>query len=121
MVSKKLILAVIVVLVVLGVLFLSFKIFNLGSYLNFGSGSSNDVAKKAVEYLNASVLQEGQKATLLTVSEESGLVKFTVDIGGRTYTSYASKDGKLLFHEGVVIGTKLTRPPVENQQTPPAQ
>ena len=64
-------------------------VFKLGS-------SSTKTAEKAVEYINTNNLA-GQPVTLGEVSEESGLVKFKVQIGSNSFDSYASKDGKLLF------------------------
>src|SRR3989344_1060909 len=74
------------------------------SFLKFNSGISQDaVAKNAIDYLNKSVLQQGQVATLEGVSEESGLIKIKLKIGANTYDSYATRDGKLLFPEAFKI------------------
>src|SRR3989344_1661381 len=78
-------------------------------------GMSNDaIAKKSIEYLNSSVLQNGQTATLKSISEESGLIKLEITIGTSTYTSYATRDGKLLFPEAFVIDTAKTSPTASN-------
>src|SRR3989344_7861504 len=75
---------------------------NMVSFLK--GGMSNDaIAKKSIEYLNSSVLQNGQTATLKSISEESGLIKLEITIGTSTYTSYATRDGKLLFPEAFVM------------------
>src|SRR3989344_2447090 len=68
------------------------------SFLKLPFGATPDaLAKKSVDYLNKSVLQQGQSAELVSVSEESGVVKMQIKIGTNTYDSYVSKDGKLLF------------------------
>ncbi len=72
--------------------------------------SNAAIAKKSIDYLNKSVLQNGQTATLGTVSEESGLVKIQIKIGTNTYDSYATKDGKLLFPEAFNIAAAPSSP-----------
>ncbi|HLD70354.1 MAG TPA: hypothetical protein VI937_00485 [Negativicutes bacterium] len=73
----------------------SFTGMDMMSVFKLGS-SSTKTAEKAVEYINTNNLA-GQPVTLGEVSEESGLVKFKVQIGSNSFDSYASKDGKLLF------------------------
>ncbi len=63
-----------------------------------GLGMSNKaVAKNAVEYINKNLLQPGQTVSLESFSEESGLIKLKVNVDGKSYNSYVSRDGKLLF------------------------
>lgn len=77
------------------------------SFLRFSMPMSADaVAKKSVDYLNTSVLQNGQTATLDSFSEESGVVKIKIKIGTQSYDSYATRDGKLLFPEGFALDSK---------------
>ncbi|OGZ71934.1 MAG: hypothetical protein A2908_02530 [Candidatus Staskawiczbacteria bacterium RIFCSPLOWO2_01_FULL_38_12b] len=74
------------------------------SFLKLNSSASvESIAQKAVGYLNESVLQEGQTATLVSAVEESGVIKFKIQIAGKDYDSYVSKDGKLLFPEGISV------------------
>lgn len=70
------------------------------------------VAKKSVDYLNSNVLQDGRKANLVGFSEESGIIKMNIKIGESSYTSYVTRDGKILFPEGI----KITSGSVQNQQ-----
>lgn len=74
----------------------------LPSFLNLGM-SRDAVTKKAMDYLNNTILQQGQKAELVETSEESGVIKIKIKIGTNTYDSYVSKDGKLLFPEAFNI------------------
>lgn len=68
-----------------------------------GMGASNDaIAKNAVDYLNKNVLN-GQTATLVSVSQESGLVKISLKIGDTSYDSYATRDGQLLFPSAIKL------------------
>ena len=63
--------------------------------------SSKITAEKSIKYLNESILQEGQTATLLSFEEESGLIKIKIKIDDREYDSYITKDGKLFFPEAL--------------------
>ncbi len=89
---------------------------NILSFLKLSPGMSADaVAKKSIDYLNKSVLQKGQTASLASDSEESGIVKMKIKIGANTYDSYATKDGKLLFPEAFDLSKKLVSPVSQNQ------
>jgi len=77
-----------------------------GAYL-----SARDAANAAINYLNNYYLH-GQKASLLNYSDTgSGVYEIVLKIGDRTYTSYVTKDGKLLFPSAI----NLTNIPSERQ------
>lgn len=90
--------------IVTGVLLLAnSSSYNVLSFLKFSPTMSKDqVAKKSLEYLNGTVLQ-GRTATLVSVSEESGVLKLKISIDGASYDSYATKDGKLFFPEAFAL------------------
>lgn len=70
-----------------------------------GGGSSESIAKTAVDYLNENILKnDGREAILEGVSEESGVVKLKLTVGGNSFESYLTKDGKILFPEALKIG-----------------
>jgi|SRR3989338_10531656 len=71
-----------------------------------GNASAKAVAEKSIDYLNDSVLQEGQTATLVSFSEESGLIKIKIKIGDKDYDSYVTKDSKLFFPEALHMDSK---------------
>ncbi len=58
--------------------------------------SDSQVGQKAVDYINNNQLSS-TPAAMVSVSEESGLVKIKIKIGDTEFDSYATKDGKLLF------------------------
>lgn len=103
----------VVAIVIVGVLILTNgssgqfldKIKNFGGI--FGGVSKDDLAKKGIDYINNSILS-GQTASLVNSSEESGVVKMRISIGGQEFDSYISKDGKLLFPEAIKIEDKAT-------------
>jgi hypothetical protein len=62
--------------------------------------SPQAAAEKAINYINANFLSEGNVASLVEVTKEGLVYKITLNIGGNEYTSYTSKDGKFIFPEG---------------------
>jgi glutaredoxin len=58
-------------------------------------------AEKAIDYINQNLLQQGTSASLSGVAEENGVYKFRLKIGENEYDSYVTKDGELLFTEGI--------------------
>ncbi|MBI2049876.1 MAG: hypothetical protein HYT35_00250 [Candidatus Staskawiczbacteria bacterium] len=67
-----------------------------------GGMSKETLAQKGVDYINNNILS-GQTATVIGASEESGLIKMRISIGGKEFDSYISKDGKLLFPEAIKL------------------
>ena len=67
--------------------------------------SSDSVVKKSIEYLNKNLLQQGQTATLVSYSKESGVIKIKIDVSGKSYDSYVTKDGKIIFPQGFLTDT----------------
>lgn len=59
-------------------------------------------AQIAIDYINKNILQEGMTASLLNAAEENGVYKFELKIGENEFTSYVTKDGKLLFAESPI-------------------
>ena len=90
----------------------------LNKIKNFGGSSKDDLAKKSIDYINNNILS-GQTASIVSASEESGLVKIRISIGGQEFDSYVSKDGKLLFPEAIKMEEgqeQATAPAVQNSQ-----
>src|SRR3989344_669154 len=93
---------ILIIVAVLAVLIAGALIFtssggNVPSFLLGSSASTDELAKKAVDYINGNLLQPGQTATLVSSQEESGLVKITIKVGTNNHDSYITKDGKLFF------------------------
>ena len=63
--------------------------------------SPQQAAEKAINYINQNLLQGGATAPLINVVEENGIYKFRLKIGQNEYDSYVTKNGKLLFIEGI--------------------
>ncbi len=71
--------------------------------------SPEAAAQKAIEFINKNMLPES-KASLVSVTEENGLYKFRLKIEENEYTSYVTKNGKILFpREGIDLESDLTQ------------
>jgi hypothetical protein len=88
-------------------IFLSLIVFAFTAYVVFEAAyslgnsselSAQDAANKAVSYINS--LSGGSGASLLGVTEESGMYKIHIRIGQDEYESFVSKDGEILFRPG---------------------
>ncbi|MFH1053895.1 MAG: hypothetical protein V1740_05765 [Candidatus Woesearchaeota archaeon] len=96
-------------------------------YFNYNGGppgassrtvSLEDASDKALTIINTNLLQPGTEATITKKSEESGLYKITLNIGGNEMDSYVSSDGKLLFPNAIELDTPpepLTTPTTQPQ------
>ena len=74
-----------------------------------GALSSEQAAVKAIDYINQVVLNGQVVASLLEVTEESGLYKLRLTIEGEGYEFHVTKDGKLLFPQGTEIPKEIPR------------
>jgi len=63
--------------------------------------SPQQVAEKAINFINQNLLQEGTTASLISTTEENGVYKIHLKVGEGEYDSYVTKDGKILFIEGI--------------------
>lgn len=83
----------VIAIVVVGVLIFADS---KGFSFNLLGASDDQIAKKAVDYINNNQLSS-TPASFVKASDASGLVKITLKIGSSQFDSYATKDGKLLF------------------------
>jgi len=96
-------------IVVAGLIIAGALIFiNKGSISEKVSGSlpPQEAAEKAINYINQNLLTEGMSASLVAVSEENGVYKFRLKIGEQEYDSYVTKNGNLLFTDGIYLEEK---------------
>ncbi|MCX6718434.1 MAG: hypothetical protein NTY81_02425 [Candidatus Staskawiczbacteria bacterium] len=69
--------------------------------------SDKQIGEQAIKYINDNQLA-ATPASLVSVSEASGLVKVKIKIGTTEFDSYATKDGKLLFPQAFDMSPKKT-------------
>lgn len=72
-----------------------------GSKALQGTVSAEEAASTALAYINKNILTGDSPATLGEVSEENGVYKFKLTVGGQDYDSFITKDAKLLFTSGI--------------------
>ncbi len=80
--------------------------------------SDNQIGSDVVKYINDNQLAQ-TPATLVKVSEASGLVKVTIKIGTSQFDSYATKDGKLLFPQAFDMTPRKTATTAGSTTTTP--
>jgi glutaredoxin len=91
-----------------------------GGLVGVAALSSDEAAEKAVTYINENLLSSGQEATLKSVEESSNLYNLKLDIGGREYDTYVTKDGELLFPSVVNMDAEIETTETETEQEQPA-
>jgi len=86
----------------------------VGIFLYFGNDlpsqqelSAEDVAEKALAFINNTILSQGISASLIEITNEGEVYKIRVDVDGTEYQSYVSKDGKYLFPDGYDLNTEI--------------
>lgn len=72
-------------------------------------------ATKAVDYINANLLGGATTAKLQSVTESANLYLVKLDIAGKVYDSYITKDGKLLFPNVVNMAEDVPQPEATTQ------
>ena len=80
--------------------------------------SNQEIADAALKYINDNQLSSSP-ASLVGVSEESGLVKMKISIAGNEFNSYATKDGVMLFPSSVDMTEELVQPEETTTQPTP--
>lgn len=89
-----------------------------GSVFAGGVLSEGEASDKAITYINTYLLSGGQTAKAKIVEDSGNLYNIKLDIGGREYDSYVTKDGKLLFPSVVELDAEVEKP--ATQENPPA-
>ena len=71
------------------------------------SGQVPKEVKKAMEYINEIVKEQGRSANLISWEEEGGFYKIDLKIGDQQYQSFVTKDGKYLFPYAINLTQKI--------------
>ncbi len=82
-----------------------------------GTVSADKAGNIALTYINTNLLQAGNSAELNSITETNTVYAMDITINGQDYTSYVSKDGKMLFTTGIDMTKKVEAP----QETEPTQ
>ncbi|HNU96728.1 MAG TPA: hypothetical protein PLF70_00745 [Candidatus Portnoybacteria bacterium] len=103
---KKVILPIIVVIILLGIAAGLY-------YLKTNVVSKNKAKEIAMNIINDTVLQGQTAATFKEIVKANGVYVVKIEIQGQEYTSYITKDGKIVFPYGVEVQSEEEK----NQQT----
>ncbi len=89
--------------IIIALIIASFILSYSGGLKSFNLFEPKDVkVSKAVDFINKNLLQDAT-ATAEEITEESGVYKFTLKIGEEGYDTYLTKDGRILFPQGINI------------------
>jgi len=94
-----------VFLIPIGLILISVIFIYVGQ--NSNNLSADQVADKAINYLNDSILPTGTTASLIDIVEEGEVYKIRIEVNGTEYQSYVSKDGKYLFPDAYALDVEL--------------
>ena len=80
--------------------------------------TAQQAAEKTINFINQYLVEKGMVVSLLNVTEERGLYKISFKAGEEQYDSYVTKDGKLLFFQGIDMekGVSKTQPTEEKTE-----
>ncbi|MBD3163907.1 hypothetical protein GF323_01795 [Candidatus Woesearchaeota archaeon] len=101
------------------------SIFTNGFNLNQGNNPADELSpeqagEKAISFINNNLLQPGTSAEIKNVEEEADLYKIKLDVAGREFDSYVTKDGSLLFPSVVDLNEEI-QPPEDAAQAQPTE
>lgn len=68
--------------------------------------TSREVGEKVINFINQNILQGQALASLITTGEEKELYTIKFEVQGNEINSYATRDGRLLFLEGIELTEK---------------
>lgn len=93
-----------IIIIVLAIISVGSLVFAVSSNGNSANISPDEAKSKAVKFINEVLLQSGAEASIGDVIEENGVYKMALNLpDGTALMSYITKDGKILFPEGLNI------------------
>ena len=81
-------------------------------YFNFRAQAklpAQEIAQKAIDYLNDNLLPDGMLASLVVAIEKEDIIELSFTIADREYNSYVTKSGDLFFIEGIDLNEKIVQ------------
>jgi len=78
---------------------------------------ANEVAKKTVAFITSDIMAGQSVATLINVTEKSGLYVVTFEVDDKVYSAFVSKDGKFIFPQSLDMTAAATAPPAAEVKT----
>lgn len=110
--------SIIILVLAAAVVVLAYLYFAAAPVLTRGL-SAKEAGEAALGFINEYMIEGGLEAELKgDVTEESGLYKFTIQVGGQEISPYITKDGTLLFPQGGIDLEEATRQIAEEESSP---
>ena len=69
--------------------------------------SAQEIAQKAVDYLNNNLLPAELSASLINAVERDDIIEVSFSVAGEEYGSYVTKSGDLFFIEGIDLNEEM--------------
>lgn len=107
---KDVIVPIVVIVIIVGAVFGWYYLSKKGKNII----KPEAAAEKVINYINTTYLKGQATAVLGQVSEESGVYKIQFKIQDQDYTSYVTKDGKVLFPAGEAMTEQTSKPDTGN-------
>ena len=79
------------------------------NFRNQDESSTQEVAQKAIDYLNNNLLPEELSASLISAVEKENVIKLIFSISDQEYSSYVTKNGDLFFAEGIDLNEEIVQ------------
>jgi len=85
----------------------------------FGILTAKQAGEKVINYINTNLLPSDSKASLTSATAENGVYKIRLKVGDNEFNSYVTKNGNILFVEGIDLSKKVNTDNANqtNQQT----
>ena len=80
--------------------------------------SPDEAKAKAGEFINANLVQAGTKVDIKEITEEGGLYKIVVNVGGQDFDSYLTKDGAKFFPQVLDMNAAATETDTSDTTSP---
>ena len=81
-------------------------------------GPKEEIAKKSIDFINKNLLSNGITASLSSISlDDSGLYKLKIKIQDQELEVYVSRDGNMIFPQGIKITATQNQKPKEIPKT----
>jgi len=82
-------------------------------FTSFSASSPKKTAETTLVFINKNLLQQGVQATLISATEEKGVIKATLSLGDKPLDIYITKDGSLFFPQGVDTTKEIPTTPTD--------
>lgn len=87
-----------------------------GGFRRSGGVGADAAGQKTIDYLNTMLAATGSRANLISSETKGDFYNVKINIDGKLYDSYVSKDGKLLFPSSIDMSQPVQQQQEQQQQ-----